>query len=160
VSGPAPASPTRPRAAAAFVQALVRAGGHRMVVGPLFVLTLVILAGRSRAAPSALRPAGSAGAALESRAPALMASPALGPAQGAADEAVALDNLLTRYDALIRVAEARAFRSGGDDRTITELRGLRARTYAAARRALSDSVVLARNPAPPTSRKDQNLIMK
>ncbi|HET6229658.1 MAG TPA: hypothetical protein VFE05_06210 [Longimicrobiaceae bacterium] len=111
-----------------------------MVVGGLFVLTLVILGTRPHGAPAAPRRMASLGTPSAEPAPGIPIPPAVERAPGAAEEAIALDNLLSRYDGLIRLAEVRDLQSAEHDSAIAELRGLRARTYIAARRALADSV--------------------
>jgi hypothetical protein len=57
----------------------------------------------------------------------------------ATPEAVAVDNLLARYDALIRLLEARSIGGRGSpgDSALAELRSLRARTFAAVRSAVT-----------------------
>ncbi len=56
-------------------------------------------------------------------------------------EATAVDNLLARYDALIRLLEARSISGQGfpGDSALAELRALRAQTFTAARQAVAAS---------------------
>jgi len=70
------------------------------------------------------------------------------PLPEATPEAVALDNLLARYDALIRLVEAQSIGSpeARADSALAELRALRGRTYEAARRAVEST-------SPPAARR-------
>ena len=98
-------------------------------------------------APPAVR---EASASTAQPVPAPRAAQAVGasrpPLPEATPEAVAVDNLLARYDALIRLLEARSIASpdAQADASLAELRALREQTYEAARRAVGST-------PPPTS---------
>jgi len=120
-------------------------GGRSGTLIPVLLLFLVMV-GTGRVVPDA-RPATRAAPLSEQVPPAFRGGDpalpaALAPRSPAAEpmspEGVAIDNLLSRYDALIRLLEGRAIgpRSTGLDTALAELRELRGRTYTAARRAL------------------------
>lgn len=139
----APDAP-EPRAAGRVhdaLQGFLQGGRGRSPV--LLAIFALVLFG-SRGAPDAQAPpaAREAFASTAQIAPAPRTAPVIGtprsPLPEATPEAVALDNLLARYDALIRLLEARSIgrETSPADSALAELRALRGRTYAAARRAM------------------------
>ena len=112
----------------------------------VLALFALVLFGAGRRAPDAPHPSPARGEAASSESP-RRAEPPLLSAGGTpaatrpepTPEAVALDNLLARYDALIRLLETRSIGAEGPsaDSALAELRALHGRTYAAARRAVT-----------------------
>ena len=112
----------------------------------LLVLFVLVLFSAGRATPGPPRAAPAPGERPVPETP-RMADPGGGHAAGTlrpplrepTPEAVAVDNLLARYDALIRLLEARSLeaRAPRGDSALAELRALRGRTYAAARTAVT-----------------------
>ncbi|HEX6369866.1 MAG TPA: hypothetical protein VF006_13185 [Longimicrobium sp.] len=127
-------------------------GGRGRSAVLLGIFALVLFGARGAPdgeAPPAVR---EASASTAPGVPAPRATPALGaagpPLPEATPEAVALDNLLARYDALIRLLEGRSIGSpeAPADSALAELRALREQTYEAARRAV-------RSTSPPATRR-------
>jgi hypothetical protein len=120
----------------------------------LLVLFVLVLFSAGRATPGSPRGVPAAGGPTVPESP-RMADPGGGHAAGTlraplrepGPEAVAVDNLLARYDALIRLLEARSLeaRAPRSDSALAELRALRGRTYTAARDALTGSPPSARH---------------
>ncbi|HEU4457316.1 MAG TPA: hypothetical protein VFR81_29880 [Longimicrobium sp.] len=144
-----------PRAAGRVPGALLRGflqGGRVRSAVLLGIFALVLFGARGAPdgeAPPAVREASASAAQVV---PAPRTAPSVGtprsPLPEATPEAVALDNLLARYDALIRLLEARSIASpeARADSALAELRALRGRTYEAARRAVERT-------SPPTTRR-------
>lgn len=133
-----------PRAAGRVLGALhaFPQGGRGRSAVLLGIFALVLFGARGapeREAPPAVREAPASEAEPY---PAPRAAGALGaarpPLPEATPEAVALENLLARYDALIRLLEGRSIGSpdAPADSALAELRTLRGQTYEAARRAV------------------------
>lgn len=138
--------PDAPEArAAGRVHGALRAslqGGRGRSAVLLVIFALVLFGTRGAPdgeAPPAVRQASASAARVV---PAPRTAPSIGtprlPLPEATPEAVALDNLLARYDAVIRLLEARSIASpeARADSALAELRLLRAQTYEVARRAL------------------------
>lgn len=123
-----------------ILQALIqsRAGRTPVLLG-IFVL-VVLTAGR--AAPAAAPGPAAPGTvrAAEFRGFPVGTTSGSSPAEPS-PEALAVDNLLARYDALIRLLEARSIDGRGavPDSALADLRALRGRTYAAARHAVTST---------------------
>ena len=151
MSGPDAADPRAETRVRGALQAFLQNGrGRSPVLLAIFALVL-FAAGRAEpgAAPPVVRePAGSGTTQRSSEPRVLAAGTAAGPPlPEPTAEALAVDNLLARYDALIRLLETRAIhgRAAAADSALAELRALRGRTYAAARRAVIASAP-ARDP--------------
>lgn len=123
----------RPRA---FLGALLQRGGRRHLLLLALFAVLVATAGRSGTVDSATTEAPGHVATEGIRRP---ISPDLPLPGRQSPEALALDNVLSRYDALIRLLETRALDQPGqpDPPELDDLRALRARLYEVSRRALS-----------------------
>jgi hypothetical protein len=138
----APDAP-EPRAAGRVhdaVQGFLQGGRGRSAV-LLGIFALVLFGARSAPhgqAPPAAREASASSAHVVA---ASRITPAAGASRPPLPEAVALDNLLARYDALIRLLEARSIGSpeAPADSVLAELRALRGRTYEAARRTVGST---------------------
>ena len=118
--------------------------GRSAVLLGIFALVLFGARGApDREAPPAVREASASAA---QAVPAPRAAQAVGayrpPLPEATPEAVAVDNLLARYDALIRLLESWSIGSpdAQADSSLAELRALRGQTYEAARRAVTASI--------------------
>ncbi|HEU4457251.1 MAG TPA: hypothetical protein VFR81_29550 [Longimicrobium sp.] len=122
-------------------------GGRARGAVLLGLFTLVLFGARGAPDGQAPPAAREASAPTGQVVPAPRAAPAVGasrpPLAQPTPEAVALDNLLARYDALIRLVEAQSIGSPAAraDSALAELRALRGRTYEAARRVSSEQRV-------------------
>ena len=152
VSAPDAGAPPAGAPEHGVLHALLRNGRGRGAL--LLALFLLVLFAAGRTSPPGPRaaPPGATGAEQAPRpaeVPTLDAASGTtrAPLPGPPPDAVAVDNLLARYDALIRLLEARALdgRSPRADSALAELRALRGRTYAAARQA----VIAAGSPREP-----------
>lgn len=141
-------TPESPQASPALrarevLRALVQKGGRRQLLLLFLFVVLVAMAGRSGTAGPATTHA-------EAHAPAGRVHPpitsdlALAQSGRQSPEALAVDNLLSRYDALIRLVETRALDHPGQPAPaeLDDLRALRARLYEITRRALSSAAPL------------------
>jgi hypothetical protein len=110
---------------------------RRLVLLVLFAL-LVVTAGRGTRADAELPVVSSQASPALASVPA--PEPRLSAAQSRTAEIQALDNLLSRYDALIRALEARGVDTVQDSSaSLTELRTLRATLYDVSRRAIQST---------------------
>lgn len=151
MSGPDAAEPRGEPRGRAILHAFLQNGRGRSPV--LLGIFLLVLFAAGRAAPGAA-PGAAPSVLLDpaSSGTPRLAEPRVSPASTESSpplpeptpEALAMDNLLARYDALIRLLEIRSIDgpAAAADPALAELRALRGRTYAAARRA-----VIARAPA-------------
>lgn len=129
---PQPAGATRARA---LIRFLFQSGnGRNAAIIVLFGL-LVLTARGTAPAPATVGHPPPAAAAPSSPIADLAATL---PANRAPD-ATALDNLLSRFDVLIRLLEARAVETGQDSRALAELRALRETVYLTSRKALAET---------------------
>ena len=141
MSAPDPAEPHAAGRVPVTLHGFLQGGRGRSAV-LLGIFALVLFS--ARGAPDAEAPAVAreAPASTAQVGPAPRTTPSVGtprsPLPEPTPEAVALDNLLARYDALIRLLEARSIGSpeAPADSSLPELRALRGQTYEAARRAV------------------------
>ena len=123
-----------------ILQAVLQKGGRRQLLVLGLFAVLVVTAGRG----------GSRASSPESAAPVArpvrVENPTTGPEMPVASlsrespEAVALDNLLSRYDVLIRLLESRTIEDPeAPAPALAELRTMRARLYEASRRAIQST---------------------
>lgn len=143
-SGPGPQAGDRVRG---LLATLLRGGRGRSTV--LLGLFVLVLFSAGRATPGSPRGAPAPGERTVPETPRIAdagggdaAATLRPPLPEPTPEAVAVDNLLARYDALIRLLEARSLESQAprSDSALTELRTMRSMTYAAARRAMIASL--------------------
>ena len=131
------------------LRAFLQGGRGRSAV-LLGIFALVLFGARGAPDGEAPPAVGEASASTAQAVPAPGAAQAVGASRPPLPEttpaAVAVDNLLARYDALIRLLEARSIASpeARADSALAELRVLREQTYEAARRAVGST-------PPPTS---------
>lgn len=120
----------------ALLHAVLQKGGRRQLLLLGLFAVLVVTAGRDGSRASSLAPE-LATPRVEHAAARELPVASL-PSQS--PEAVALDNLLSRYDVLIRLLESRAIADPGDPApALAELRTMRARLYEASRRAIQST---------------------
>lgn len=121
----------------AIIRNLIQGAGRRNLVILALFAVLVIAAGRTE--PSANGTTQSAAPQLTDRAATAPPDFPLPTQTRGTSDAAALDNLLSRFDVLIRLLEARGVETGQESSALAELRALRERVYLTSRKALAET---------------------
>ena len=123
--------PTGTARAQTLIRSVVHAGGRRNAVILALFAILVVASGRTGSPADTHRPA------AQPAADRPVAPLPLHQAPESAPEATAVENLLSRFDVLIRLLEIRAVQNGHASPSLIELRALRQSVFEASARAVA-----------------------